>query len=544
MRAKGGVFMTVHAGVDVGGTFTDAIAIDEATGAVHVAKVPTTPENQAFGFLESIRSMAIDLPDINWLVHGTTVGTNAALEKKRAACGMITTEGFRDVVELGRRDRPQTYGLFGTFEPLIPRERRIEVAQRMDAFGEVYEPLDEAAIEAGIGRLLALGAESLLIGFLHSYANPAHERRAREIAERLWPNPYITTSADVLGEFREFERFTTASLNAYLQPLIHRYVSRLREELQKGGIRRDLAIMQANGGIASADLAWQRAVGTVLSGPAAGVVAASHISALAAFENVITCDMGGTSFDVGVIVGGEPVVSHDRELEYNMPVRLPIIDIHTIGAGGGSIASVNAAGILQVGPRSAGAVPGPIAYRRGGTEVTVTDANVLLGRLANENLLGVEGAVDLDELAASFESQLGEKLGLSGVEAAAAVLKIVNDNMAGAMRLVTLRRGHDPREFAVFGFGGAGPLHATALARELDAPKVLVPYLPGIACALGCIVADVRHDFVQTVGRPVDEVERDEVAAILAEQAAAGRELLAADGVAVRNVEVVHEGDL
>jgi len=544
MRAKGGVFMTVHAGVDVGGTFTDAIAIDEATGAVHVAKVPTTPENQAFGFLESIRSMAIDLPDINWLVHGTTVGTNAALEKKRAACGMITTEGFRDVVELGRRDRPQTYGLFGTFEPLIPRERRIEVAQRMDAFGEVYEPLDEAAIEAGIGRLLALGAESLLIGFLHSYANPAHERRAREIAERLWPNPYITTSADVLGEFREFERFTTASLNAYLQPLIHRYVSRLREELQKGGIRRDLAIMQANGGIASADLAWQRAVGTVLSGPAAGVVAASHISALAAFENVITCDMVGTSFDVGVIVGGEPVVSHDRELEYNMPVRLPIIDIHTIGAGGGSIASVNAAGILQVGPRSAGAVPGPIAYRRGGTEVTVTDANVLLGRLANENLLGVEGAVDLDELAASFESQLGEKLGLSGVEAAAAVLKIVNDNMAGAMRLVTLRRGHDPREFAVFGFGGAGPLHATALARELDAPKVLVPYLPGIACALGCIVADVRHDFVQTVGRPVDEVERDEVAAILAEQAAAGRELLAADGVAVRNVEVVHEGDL
>ena len=291
-------------------------------------------------------------------------------------------------------------------------------------------------------------------------------------------------------------------------------------------------------------MAWKRAVGTVLPGPAAGVVAASHISGLAEFENVITCDMGGTSFDVGIIVDGKPVVSHDRELEYNMPVRLPIIDIHSIGAGGGSIASVNAAGIVQVGPRSAGAIPGPIAYRRGGDEPTVTDANVLLGRLGNENLLGVEGAVNLDELSSIFERKLGQRLGLSAVEAAAAVLRVVNDNMAGAMRLVTLQRGHDPREFTVFAFGGAGPLHAAALARELGTPKVLVPYLPGIACALGCIVANVRHDFVQTVGRRIDEVSPADVALILVEQAEAGRALLEKDDVAVRTTEVIHEGDL
>lgn len=536
--------MHFHVGVDVGGTFTDTIAIDADKGAVKLSKVPSTPPNQAVGFLNGLRQVDIPYEAIAWLVHGTTVGTNATLERNGAVCGLITTRGFRDIIELARRERPQLFGLYGTFEPLISRDNRMEVTERLNAAGEVLVPLDEDELRAAIRQLIDNGVEALMIGFMHAYANPVHEERALEIAREMWPNPYITTSADILREYREVERFGTAAVNAYIQPLIHRYVTRLKSDLKEAGVPRNLAIMQANGGIMSADMACERSVNTVLSGPAAGVIAASYISRLAGFKNVMTCDLGGTSFDVGMIVNGEPVVTSDRDLGFNLPMRIPVIDIHTIGAGGGSIAHINEAGILQVGPRSAGAVPGPISYGRGGERVTVTDANVVLGRLSSEKLLAVEGGVDLPKVHAAFEEQVGTPLGLDAVGAAAATLRVVNDAMAGAIRLVSLQRGHDPREFAIFAFGGAGPLHGTALARELGVPFVIVPYVPGITCALGCIVADVRHDFVQTMSRLIDELSEDDIREVLEAQKSEGERRLKDDQVPVQRVEVSHYADM
>jgi len=536
--------MTYHIGVDIGGTFTDTICIDSENGEVRLSKVPSTPENQATGFLNGLSATEIALPAISWLVHGTTVGTNATLERNGADCGLITTRGFRDILELGRRERPQLFGLFGQFEPLIPRDRRIEIGGRMNAKGEIVEEMDDREVEEAIRALQARGCESLLIGFLHSYANPVHEERAAAIAARLWHNPYITTSSDILGEFREVERFGTAAVNAYIQPKIHRYVSRLRDSLREAGVPRDLVIMQANGGIMSVDAACRRSVSTVLSGPAAGVIAASYISELAGYRNVITCDMGGTSFDVGMIVNGEPIVTSDRDLGFGLPMRIPIIDIHTIGAGGGSIARIDEAGLLKVGPSSAGAKPGPIAYGRGGERPTVTDANVMLGRLSSERLLAVNTAIDRDKIEAAFRGEIGAPLGLAPTQAAASVLRIVNDAMAGAIRAVSVQRGLDPREFTVFAFGGAGPLHGVALARELGVPKVIVPYVPGITCALGCIVADVRHDFVQTVSRAVADLSEQEIAEILARHRKAGEETLRCDEVPVERIEVHHFADM
>jgi N-methylhydantoinase A len=532
----------LHVGVDIGGTFTDTIAID-SSGAVLMSKVPTTPGNQAEGFVTGLESAGVDLRQIAWIVHGTTVGTNATLERNGARCGMITTRGFRDVLELGRRERPELFGLKGTYQPLIPREFRLEVTERLNSDGSVRLPLDEAEVDQAVRELRGRGVEALLICFLNSYANPKHEQRAAEIAASLWPNSYITQSVDILAEFREVERFGTAAVNAYIQPLIDRYIGGLTATLKERGMVRSLSVMQANGGIMSTRMACEQAVNTVLSGPAAGVIAASAIARQAGRPRIVTCDMGGTSFDVGLIVDGVPFVTSDRDLAFNLPMRIPIIDIHTIGAGGGSIAHINAAGMLQVGPRSAGARPGPIAYGRGGRLPTVTDANVLLGRLSAKQLLAVDTDIDLPGLRHAFAT-LGEPLGLGAEQTAAAVLRIIDDAMAGAIRFVTLQRGFDPREFAIFAFGGAGPLHGTSLAREMGIPTVIVPYVPGLTCALGCIVADVRHDFVQTVGRPLADVTAASLRDVLLAHEDAGRATLAREAVPLTSTEFVHEADM
>jgi N-methylhydantoinase A len=532
----------LHVGVDIGGTFTDTIAID-SSGAVLMSKVPTTPGNQAEGFVTGLESAGVDLRQIAWIVHGTTVGTNATLERNGARCGMITTRGFRDVLELGRRERPELFGLKGTYQPLIPREFRFEVTERLNSDGSVRLPLDEAEVDQAVRELRDRGVEALLICFLNSYANPKHEQRAAEIAASLWPNSYITQSVDILAEFREVERFGTAAVNAYIQPLIDRYIGGLTATLKERGMVRSLSVMQANGGIMSTRMACEQAVNTVLSGPAAGVIAASAIARQAGRPRIVTCDMGGTSFDVGLIVDGVPFVTSDRDLAFNLPMRIPIIDIHTIGAGGGSIAHINAAGMLQVGPRSAGARPGPIAYGRGGRLPTVTDANVLLGRLSAKQLLAVDTDIDLPGLRHAFAT-LGEPLGLGAEQTAAAVLRIIDDAMAGAIRFVTLQRGFDPREFAIFAFGGAGPLHGTSLAREMGIPTVIVPYVPGLTCALGCIVADVRHDFVQTVGRPLADVTAASLRDVLLAHEDAGRATLAREAVPLTSTEFVHEADM
>jgi N-methylhydantoinase A len=536
--------MSWIAGIDVGGTFTDLIALDPQSGEVRLAKVPTTPQNQAFGVLAALSEAGIDLSSIDLLIHGTTTTTNALLERKLAKTGLITTKGFRDVLELGRRTRPTPYGLTGRFEPLIPRELRLEAAERMDASGDVVTPLDEAGVRAAAKALREAGCESLVIHFLHSYINSSHERRALEIAREEWPNAYITAGHRLLSEYREYERGVTAAVNASVQPVLDRYLKTLTDELGKRGFRADLLVMQGNGGTISAPLASETAVNTVMSGPASGIIAAAASTIAAGFKNAITYDMGGTSTDVGLIRDGVPEVSSELEIEYAMPVHVPMVDVHTIGAGGGSIASIGEDGLLRVGPQSAGANPGPICFARGGAAPTITDANLLLGRLNAEKLLGVEGAADIQKIKDIFAEKIGRPLGMDAVGAAAAIIRIANDKMASAIRMVSLSRGHDPRDFVLFPFGGAGPLHAAALARELGIPRLLVPARPGITNALGCAVADLRRDYVNTVNQPVASLDAGLVAQILQRQVAEGRKLIEREGIAVESIRLLHSADM
>ncbi len=536
--------MSWIAGIDVGGTFTDLIALDSASGEVRLAKVPTTPENQAYGVLAAIDEAKLALDQLALIVHGTTTTTNALLERKLAKTGLITTKGFRDVLELGRRTRPRPYGLTGWFEPLIPRELRLEVPERMDAEGLPVIPLDEAAMRGAVRRLIDAGCESLVIHFLHSYINPAHEQRALDIARESWPNRYLTAGHSLLSEYREYERGVTAAVNASVQPILDRYLERLRSELKRRGFAKDLLVMQGNGGTVSSAIVAEAAVNTVMSGPASGVIAAAYSASAAGFPNAITYDMGGTSTDVGLIRDGVPQVSSELELEYAMPVHVPMVDVHSIGAGGGSIAFVGEDGMLRVGPKSAGANPGPICYGRGGSEPTITDANLILGRLNPQALLGVKGAADVERVKRFTLEKIGKPLGLDANESAAAIVRIANDKMAGAVRMVSLARGHDPRDFVLFPFGGAGPLHAAAMAKELGIPKLLVPARPGITNALGCVLADLRHDFVNTVNKHVQDIDITNVKSIIERQIEAGNELLAREGMAIEGIRLLHTADM
>jgi N-methylhydantoinase A len=543
-RCEHAAAMAKIAGIDVGGTFTDLVLVDEATGEVRFAKVPTTTDNQAFGVLAALDETGARLAGLEAIVHGTTTTTNAMLERKIAKVGLITTRGFRDVLELGRRTRPHPYGLIGSFRPLVERELRLEIDERIDADGQVVRPLDERAVEASARRLLELGAESVVVHFLHSYINPAHENRAAELIRGLWPNRYVTAGHSILSEYREYERGVTAAVNASIQPVLHRYIGRLQEELAGRGFGQELLVMQGNGGTVAASIVAEAAVNTVMSGPASGVIAAAFTATQSGQPNVVTYDMGGTSTDVALVRDGLPQVSTELELEYAMPIHVPMVDIHTIGAGGGSIAYISDAGMLQVGPESAGATPGPICYGRGGERVTITDANLALGRLNPRGLLAVGRPVPMERLRSMIEAQVGAPLGLGADEAAAAVVRIANDRMAGAIRMVSLARGHDPRDFALFAFGGAGPLHAVALARELAIPKVLIPARPGLTNALGCVVADVRHDFVRTLNRPLAAVTDDLVRAVLDEQIAEGRSTIERERVSVERIDFVHRADM
>jgi N-methylhydantoinase A len=517
---------------------------DEERREVRIAKVPTTIENQAFGVLDALAQAGAPLAEIGAIVHGTTTTTNALLERKIARVGLITTKGFRDILELGRRTRPLPYGLIGSFEPLIPRELRLEVDERVDADGEILRPLDPDDVERAVRTLLQRGVESLVIHFLHAYINPSHEREAAEIARRPWPNDYITMGSALVSEFREYERGVTASVNAAIQPVLHRYIARLETELRARGYTHDLLIMQGNGGTVSSRIVAEAAVNTVMSGPASGVIAAAYTAVEAGYPNVVTYDMGGTSSDVALIRDGVPLVSSEIELEYAMPIHVPMVDVHTIGAGGGSIARIDEAGLLRVGPESAGATPGPICFGRGGRRPTIADANLVLGRLNHDALLAVVTKVPIEIVRERLVETVGAPLGLDAEAAAAAILRIANDRMAGAIRMVSLSRGHDPRDFALLAFGGAGPLHAVALARELAIPRVVVPARPGITNALGCIVADLRHDFVRTVNRPVQAVEAGLVQDILRTQIEAGKTLLTREAVEVEAIVTLHRAEM
>lgn len=531
-------------GVDVGGTFTDLLLFDPRTGAFRAVKTPTTPTDQAQGFMHGIEQLGVSIAGLTAVVHGTTIGTNAILERHGARLGLITTRGFRDVLELGRRTRPHAYGMIGSYEALVERQHRLEVSERVSAEGDVLVPLAEDELRAAVAMLREQGVEALVIHFINSYANPAHEQRAAEIVRELWPTGYITVGSEILPEFREFERGVTAALNGYIQPLMARYISSLDRQLSESGLAHELLVMQGNGGMQAARGVARQAVHTILSGPAAAAIATARLAAQAGYPNVIGCDMGGTSFDVALIRDGQPLITFEHELGYGLPVRVPMVAIHTIGAGGGSIATINTAGLLHVGPQSSGAQPGPICYGRGGERPTVTDANFLLGRIDPARLVGNLPLTTRDKVRRRVVEEVGQPLGMDDKSAASAILTVVNNQLAGAIRLVSIDKGLDPRDFALVALGGAGPLHAVALARELGIPTVLILRYPGLTSALGCLLADVRHDYVQSVAQPLGDVSPTEIDAILAAQRAAGEALIEEEGVPVTGVDVLHEAEL
>ena len=531
-------------GVDVGGTFTDLVQLDPSSGVVRLAKVASTLDNQAFGVMNAIDKVECKLAEVAMVIHGTTTTTNAVLERKLSKTALITTAGFRDILELGRRTRPKPYGMTGHFEPIIPRDLRFEIPERIDASGRIVRPIDDDAVNAVGQKLLSSGVESVVVHFLHSYVNPEHELRAAALLDKFWPNPYITVGHKLLLESREFERGVTAAVNASVQPLLERYLKRLSEELQGRGYLGELLIMNGNGGTISANRVVEEAVKTVMSGPASGVIAAAYTGRCAKRPNLITYDMGGTSTDVALIYDCQPSVSNEIEIEYAMPIHVPMVDVRTIGAGGGSIARVNQAGLLEVGPESAGADPGPICYGLGGDLPTITDANALLGRLDIEKFGRGKEKVSLDRIREIFQLKIGNPLGVDAETAASAVLRMANTLMAGAIRMVSISLGADPRDFSLFAFGGAGPLHASALASELGIPEVFVPARPGITNALGCVVADLRYDFVRTINTPLDIIETTVLEEMLLKQSFDGNALVEQEPVDIDKIKIEHSLDM
>ena len=525
-------------GVDVGGTFTDLFVLDEADQSVSIVKVPSTRGEEAVGFMNGIGRTGDGAARIGTIIHGTTVGTNALLERKAARTGLITTRGFADVLEMRRRDRPQTWGLRGDYLPLIPRSLRREVDERVLADGSIHTEVDLDQVEQCAQSLLEQGCEALCVFFINSYANPANEAAAVRRVRASWPNACVTASTEVLPEIREFERVSTASLNASLQPVVGGYLHRLEGDLRARGFDGQLMIVQSNGGVMSRQTACELPVRTALSGPAAGVIACAAVARAAGYPNVITGDIGGTSFDVSLVADGRVALADQTSIDFGMVVRTPMIQIETIGAGGGSIAAVDASGMLRVGPESAGSRPGPACYGRGNPYPTVTDANVLLGRIAAQRPLGggLLGGLDVELARKAIQAHVAEPLGLDVLAAAEAILTVANAKMAGAMRLVSIEKGHDPRAFAYMPFGGGGGLHVCAMMRETGVATGIVPRYPGVTSALGCVMADLRHDAVRTINQPLGDADfgqlRDLVDALRAQCEAH----LASAGVAIASV--------
>ena len=532
-------------GVDVGGTFTDVFVLDENAGTASVSKVPTTRPDQSGGFLNGIGAQVKDLSTLSVVVHGTTAGTNALLERKGAKIGIITTAGLRDVLEMRRRDRPRTWGLRGDFDPIVGREMRIEVPERTLADGTVRTPVDLDAVEQAAQHLLQNGCAAVAVLFANAYANPENEAKAVALLRDIWPNPHVSASSEILPEIREFERFSTTALNAYLQPEISGYIDRLNTALTNSGFAGEFLIVQSNGGAMSAETACRLPVRTALSGPAAGVIAASYIAQTAGFPNVITGDMGGTSFDVSLIAKGQSMLSPQTSIDFGLVVRTPMIEITTIGAGGGSIAWVDKGGMLNIGPESAGSDPGPVSYGLGNTRPTVTDANVVLGRIDAENPIGGQLAkLDVAAAQRAIDKHVGEPLDLETHAAAEAILRVANSRMAGAIRLVSVERGFDPKRFAFMPFGGGGALHAGAMLDDVGIGRAVVPRYPGVTSAMGCVIADMRHDFVQTINVTVDGLDTGLLGNFMQGHVGSGMTILDASGSRFVSRDVAFELDM
>jgi N-methylhydantoinase A len=531
-------------GVDVGGTFTDLFLLDAANGRFRTAKVPSRRGDEAVGFINGLMALG-GLGGVQSIVHGTTAGTNALLERRGPKIGVIATRGFRDVLEMRRRDRRRTWGLTGDFVPISDRDVRLEVHERTLADGTIVQALDPDEVRAIARHLLADGVEAVAITFINAYANPQNEQRALGALREVWPNSFVTASCEVLSEMREFERASTAALNAYLQPIVAAYLGKLDHALADHEFPGQLHIVQSNGGIMSTATARRLPVRTALSGPAAGVVAGAALARAAGFDNVITCDLGGTSFDVSVVANGRVAVAAQTTVDFGLVIRTPMIEITTIGAGGGSIASVDRGGLLQVGPESAGSVPGPACYGAGNTRPTLTDAQVVLGRINAERPLGDELKVlDVAAARAAIDEHVGAPLRLATDAAAAAIVEIAEARMAGAIRLVSIERGHDPARFVAVPFGGGGALHVGALIRKVGLKFAVVPRLPGITSALGCVLSDLRHDLVQTVNLMLDDIDTPALVGRMREAASKVAAVIADIAIAVERTDVEYELDM
>ncbi|MBL6605780.1 MAG: hydantoinase/oxoprolinase family protein [Alphaproteobacteria bacterium] len=505
-------------GVDVGGTFTDILALDEISGTVKVVKTPSTRGDQSIGFLEGILSVTEDLSAVATVIHGTTVATNALLERKGAKTGIITTAGFRDVLEMRRRDRPQTWGLWGQFVPVVDRQNRIEVAERTLADGTIRQAVNEQEVKAAAETLLANGCLSVCLFFINGYANPKNEQVAAKILRACWLNEHVSVATEILPEIREFERCSTATLNAYLQPPVANYLARLEDRIAEQKAESEILIVQSNGGVMSVESAKSLPIKTALSGPAAGVVAARQIASAAGFDNIITGDMGGTSFDVSLVADGQNMLTAQVNIDFGMTIRVPMIEMTTIGAGGGSIAHIDETGLLEIGPESAGSDPGPACYGLGNTRPTVTDANLLLGRIDATNPIGgKQKSLDKQAAIGAIETNIAKPLGLDVYDAAEAIIKVANAKMGGAIRLISIERGYDPKLFAMMPFGGGGALHTGALMLDIGLGASVVPRYPGVNSALGCVMSDLRHDEVRTMNVLLDGLDCAELAQMIKE---------------------------
>ena len=540
-------------GVDIGGTFTDVVFADTATDELRIHKVPTTPDDPSLGMLVAVRELCrrenLAPAEVGHLFHGTTIATNAILTHDGARTGMITNEGYRDIVHIGRHQRPQHYSIRQEIpwqdRPFVRRRHRLTVPERITPpAGEVLVPLDEEAVRCAARRLRDEGVEAIAVCFLFSWIDPVHEERAAAIVREEHPDCFVTTSVSVSPQFREFERFTTTAMNAFIGPRVRDYMSRIGTRMEEAGVEAELHVMSSNGGVATVRTVSERPVVTLLSGPAAGVLGGRWTGALSGRRRLITFDMGGTSADIGIVDDGRIAEATARDTWIaGYPVLVSMIDIHTIGAGGGSIARIDRGGGFRVGPESAGAVPGPAAYGRGGTEPTVTDANVVLGRLDRDYFLG--GAMALDEGAAvAAVGRLAQGLGIGEREAAEGVLAIVNANMANAISSRTVQKGVDPREFSLVAFGGAGPLHAVEVATRIGIPEVIVPPYPGITSAVGLLTTELRYDAVRTQFQVSGALDLDRLNRDLSTVEASIATQFRADGLEQAAIAFERSGDL
>ena len=516
---------------DIGGTFTDLVYLDEKTGAIGTAKSSTTPANFAEGVIATLEKSAIRVPDTSFFVHGSTVIINALTERKGVKTGLITTKGFRDVLEITRANRPDLYNFYYTKPtPFVPRFLRLEAAERLNYKGEVLEPLNEDDIREAVRYFKKEGVKAIAVCFLHSYANPSHEVRAGEIIKEEAPDIPFTLSHEVTQEWREYERTNTAVLNSYVLPTAQFYLDNLENHLAKMGMDKVYHIMQSNGGTVTFDMGKRYPINTVESGPVAGVIGAAVIGKLIGEDNVIAFDVGGTTAKTSLVERGTPRITTEYKIEWRRdfagyPILAPTIDIVEIGAGGGSIAWVDGAGALKVGPVSAGADPGPACYGKGGTQPTVTDANVLAGRINPEYFLGGEIELDMANLQNSMQP-IADHFGVSVEEAAMGIIRLADNSMVNAIKLVSVRRGYDPREFVLIAFGGGGAMHAPALARELRVKKVVIPNEPAVFSAWGMLMTDLRQDFIRTTIRRVDQIEPSELSGIYHEMEASATQNL------------------